>query len=249
MPEADHGRERRHRIAGAPLLAVVLVTVLVTLLLAWAATQGPGTVLSGDGPWERPTGAEPTSQGPDMVQTPDPQDQARTSTDPTHDLSWLGWLIQVAILVAVLLLAARVVVGLVRRWRDRRRPERSEDVEFDVLGSPERLARAFVEDAGTQQQELATGPPRNGIVAAWSRFELQAADLGANPHPWETSSEFTLRILDRIGADAGAVQRLAELFREARYSEHPMDEADRDAAAEALERIRLSLTGLLGGPR
>jgi hypothetical protein len=58
---------------------------------------------------------------------------------------------------------------------------------------------------------------------------------------WETSSEFTLRLLDLVAAEDRAVSRLAGLYREARFSEHPMTEAHRAAALEALAVIHAGL--------
>ena len=58
---------------------------------------------------------------------------------------------------------------------------------------------------------------------------------------WETSSEFTLRLLDRVSADPGAVARLEALYHEARFSTHEIDESRREAAVEALQAIHLSL--------
>jgi hypothetical protein len=59
--------------------------------------------------------------------------------------------------------------------------------------------------------------------------------------PWETSSEFTLRVLDRVSADTRAVVALAELYRDARHSRHEITEENRDRAAEALDVIHRSL--------
>jgi hypothetical protein len=51
-------------------------------------------------------------------------------------------------------------------------------------------------------------------------------------------------MLDRAGADSAAVTRLAELYREARFSEHELGEPDRQAALAALTTIRGSLGGV-----
>ena len=75
-------------------------------------------------------------------------------------------------------------------------------------------------------------------MACWERFEEQAERVGLARKPWETSSEFTLRLLDVVSADASAVSRLATLYREARFSEHEITEADRQQAVEALTQIR-----------
>jgi hypothetical protein len=88
---------------------------------------------------------------------------------------------------------------------------------------------------------LDEGEPRNAIVAAWERFELSSEDLGFGRRPWETSSEFVLRMLAVVRADHGAVMRLEALYREARYSTHPLGEDARDRARAALMDIQGSL--------
>ena len=90
-------------------------------------------------------------------------------------------------------------------------------------------------------QFMGGGHPRNAIVACWDRFEEQAERVRAARQPWETSSEFTLRLLDLVSADAAAVTRLEALYREARFSTHEIDESRRDSAIEALHAIHLSL--------
>ena len=88
-----------------------------------------------------------------------------------------------------------------------------------MLEGPRRLAEEIARDAAEQRRVLMEGSPRNAIVECWHRFEQQAAGAGLDRHPWETSSEFTLRMLDLVAADTGAVAELAVLYREARFSD------------------------------
>ena len=57
-------------------------------------------------------------------------------------------------------------------------------------------------------------------------------------------------MLDLVDADSAAVTRLAALYREARFSDHPLDESHRAAALAALDAIhaRLARHGS-GAPR
>ena len=48
-------------------------------------------------------------------------------------------------------------------------------------------------------------------------------------------------MLDLVGADHGAVGQLADLYREARFSDHPMTEDHRQEALAALDTIHGSL--------
>jgi hypothetical protein len=147
-----------------------------------------------------------------------------------------------------LLLVALVLCGLflVLRWigdrlLHRHHEARPERVYFDVLDDPEPLAEEIRADAADQLALLLGGSPRNAIVACWDRFEEQAERVHAARKDWETSSEFTLRLLERVSADAAAVNRLEALYHEARFSSHEIDESRREAAVEALRAIHSSL--------
>ncbi len=83
-------------------------------------------------------------------------------------------------------------------------------------------------------------------MECWHRFEELAESSGVRRLPWETSSEFTIRLLDRVSADEGAVGELAELYRDARYSRHEVGEDSRDRATAALDRIHRSLGSRTG---
>ena len=120
-------------------------------------------------------------------------------------------------------------------------PWASGAVDFDVLDDPEPLADEIRAVAVDQLALLLGGTPRNAIVACWDRFEEQAERVHAARKDWETSSEFTLRLLERVSADPGAVSRLEALYHEARFSTHEIDESRRQAAVEALQAIHLSL--------
>jgi hypothetical protein len=50
-----------------------------------------------------------------------------------------------------------------------------------------------------------------------------------------------MRVLDLVDAHEPAVSRLGALYREARFSEHDLTEADRQAAVEALDAIHRTI--------
>ena len=168
----------------------------------------------------------------------------QTPTEKAPPL-WVG------VLTGLLLAAAAAVAS--RSWRGslpwscgrsgRAASARSERtaVEFTVLDEPVRVARQVAADAGEQETLLREGDPRNAIVAAWHHFEVQGERAGVARRASETSSEYGLRILDLAEADDGAVNRLAELYREARFSDHPVTEEHRARALAALADVRRSL--------
>jgi hypothetical protein len=210
------------------------------VVLAWAATAGPVGVLSPSGrsrSFAPPTTAsvsEPTMGGPDLQ-------EAVRGRQPSYDLSWIGDLIAWALVLGVL---ALVVWGLryavLHRWR---RPTPPPTVDAEPL--PEtRAAAALVEDAHMRMAALEEGNPRNGIVRCWMRLEDAVADAGLPRSRHETSAEFTVRVLHVLDLDPRAIGRLAELYREARFSEHPLTEDARSAARDALARLQDDLAAV-----
>jgi hypothetical protein len=67
------------------------------------------------------------------------------------------------------------------------------------------------------------------------------ADAGLPRHVAETSAEFTTRVLASYSLDPSPVNELAALYREARFSVHPMEQADRDRALIALRHVHAAL--------
>ncbi|MBS2938984.1 DUF4129 domain-containing protein [Nocardioides sp. J2M5] len=248
-------------------LAVVACSAFV-VLAAWATLVGPDQVFTGPGP--RPaTALTPTTSciplpvrtaadGSETVVIPDDVDQrdyceppdtsvedARRmveGTDVPLVLKILVWTVEALIVLGMLAFVGWVLLALRDAWQRRAGREREPaDLDFETLSEPARLAAAMTEDARGQDELLRDGEARNAIVAAWARFEVQGARAGSPRQAWETSAEYTLRILDLVEADAGAVHRLASLYREARFSEHPITEEHREAALDALAEIRRTL--------
>jgi len=228
------------------VVAVLAATGLLLVLVTWAASIGPDRVVSGG--HIRPV--EPTS--PTASVTPsssaggDVFDQPRRHREPPAWQDALAFALELLTLGVALFLVVRLLGRLEKAWRQRRkRPRRgaaAEDVEFEVVGSARQVTEAITEDAQEQRTLLeVTGEPRNAIVECWHRFELQAGRAGAERRVWQTTSEFVLGVLDLVGADQGAVSELAELYREARFSDHPMTDDHRRRALEALDAVHRSL--------
>ena len=231
------------RASTLAVASVVGTALLVVVLAIWASAIGPGTVLRGHGP--SPDGT-PTATDSTASSSPD----AETPADEKHRAtpSWLGvvaFLASAAAAVAVVVLLPLLLRKGVRRWRTRRfrrrRRDAADDVEFEVIEPPARVAREILADADEQRRSLLEGAPRNAVVACWHRFETQAAAAGLERHVWETSSEYTMRVLDLVDAYEPAVSGLAALYREARFSDHDLTEAERQAALDALDTIHRTI--------
>lgn len=144
-------------------------------------------------------------------------------------------------ILQVLLVAAAVALAIAlwnRRPRLRWRRARSAD-NFELLDDLATLVQA---DAAAQRSALATGSPRNAIVACWLRLEKLTAQAGLEQHPSDTSEEFTTRVLKQFSVAPTAAEGLAALYREARFSTHDMGERERQAALDALDVLHDGLS-------
>jgi len=233
----------RPRVALVPVLLVAVVTGVALLVATLAASTGPTPVFDGSGP----TPDRISTIAPSETSTPTFSGEPESDVDRLLDeraggsLTWVGTVVRGLLLTLIVGALLMTLVVYARRGRRRRAVsalEEAHDPHVETVEAFAAVSSALVEDAAQQDAALREGSPRNGIVAAWLRFEQQAAGAGAPREDWETSSEFTLRFLGSVRADPEATARLAGLYRVARFSDHPVSEDDRAAAAEALRGIR-----------
>ncbi|WP_210440298.1 DUF4129 domain-containing protein [Nocardioides xinjiangensis] len=254
-----------NRTPAARAVVAVTGTCLLVVLLAWATLLGPDQVFTGPGPRPATTTTTascippPVGTDDDGTAVPAPEDPAGReacdvpagSADGTQEVVerppplWvqvLAWLLLAALVAGVAALVLWLLATVLREVRVRRaRTEERSAVGFAVLDEPVRVAEQVAADAAEQDAVLRDGDPRNAIVAAWHRFEVQGERAGVARRPSETSSEYAVRILDIADADTGSVSRLAQLYREARFSDHPVTESHRAEALAALAVLRNSL--------
>jgi hypothetical protein len=233
------------RRASALALGFSLAGVLlIVLLIGVAAGIGPSGLVHGtphDSIFHAPPPPTPSSSATTPA-APQGNGQLPHGQSDIPGAAVIGTILRIALALWLLSLIWR---GL--RWlAEELAARRSRDpvpvvVDFDVLDDPTPLVEEMRRDADAQLELLLGGTPRNAIVACWERFEEQAERVGLARRPWETSSEFTLRVLDVVSADAAAVSRLAALYREARFSEHEITEDNRQQALEALDRVRSTI--------
>jgi len=227
--------EPQARLSPAALLPTGVVLGL--LVLVWAASTGPVSLFHDSGRrfvFKPP----PPPVTPDSTEVPGRTLREVTrDVRPVADLSWLGNLIAVAVLLGVcvgIFLALRAL--WLRRWRP---PEPVEEVEFEVL--PDQVVSVLQQDAAARVDAVEQGSPRNGIVACWLRLQEALSDAGLRPAAAETSTEYVVRVLRSLDLDPRATGELAALYREARFSEHELGEEQRVRARAALEVLNRDL--------
>ncbi|MFC6705980.1 DUF4129 domain-containing protein [Flexivirga alba] len=176
---------------------------------------------------------DPTPSGATAWRSPNPAAQHGAHTLGVAILDILFGLV----LLGLLWLLVAVALSVIRRWQHRSRTTQQgalAEVDDAVLD-------AVTEAAGRQQQRILEGAPSNAVVACWVDLEQAVAQVGVERRPSETSAELTIRVLDALDVDRRALRTLGALYREARYSAHPLTEQDRASAQRALTTLHRSL--------
>ncbi len=218
---------------------IVVAAALTSLLFASVSTSG-GVDLWIEPQWSPSLpDVEPAEIDIEAREVPIEQLTANDDGSALVIPDWVQAVLRVLLATAGIMLAVlAVVTAWRRRPRLRWRRLASGDGDFEVLPD---VASAIVDDAATQRSLLNRGTPRNAIVQCWLRLEHEVADVGLPRRPADTSVEFTERVLARYSVEPGAIHELAALYREARFSEHALDESARRAALVALDQLHESL--------
>lgn len=228
---------RRIVIVACLLLAVATVVAATSSGLEWRDTT---TVAER----ETPASPDPATGGGDERDTlPTPADPAGDREKGSFRLTLAG-VISALLLLAAAVLAVAVVARLRLVLRRRRRRDDTglrgpPGVPMVVEPYGEEVARVIDQ----QVEAIAHGSPRNAIVAAWVALEHAAEHAGVPRFPTDTSTELAARTLGSHVIDPAAMDRLAALYREARFSPHELTERHRASARECLERLRAQLRG------
>jgi hypothetical protein len=83
--------------------------------------------------------------------------------------------------------------------------------------------------------------PRRAVIATYARMERGLAASGVNREPADTPLEYLSYILAAHRVSERAACRLTELFEQAKFSDHVIDEDIRREAIAALEAVKAEL--------
>ncbi|KGN35024.1 hypothetical protein N802_01375 [Knoellia sinensis KCTC 19936] len=219
---------------------------LTLLLAAWVSGSGPISAFT------TPTLSEPTEdEFGELVEgdTGDNRmggvDAGRTAEASDAVVAFVAWTLRVLLVVIVVVVAALLMAAILRRLRrDPVTPK--EEVEAPVL--PDVLLAGLRES----EAQLDRGTSEEAVINAWLTLERTALEVGIPDDASRTPSELVAAVLGEYDVDRPSIDRLASLYREARFSVHPIGEGHREAARESLKRVRQELTRPLmamGGSR
>ncbi len=136
----------------------------------------------------------------------------------------------------VVLLIAAVLLSI--WWARRQRPSVTAKPDSFIAEDPESLREA-VESGRTALRAL--DDARAAIIACYVAMEASLAQRGAARGIADTPDELLTRATGQGVVRGTAAVRLTALFYEARFSSHPLDPGQRDAAGQALDELAATL--------
>ncbi|MEU0497013.1 DUF4129 domain-containing protein [Mycobacterium sp. NPDC006124] len=226
----DWLRENR----GGPTWRVVLTgsAVVLGVLLAFALlsrfTAGPGDDAAGAG--APPPASEAAPPGADAG-----GDAATLPEDPDTGTSLLGYFYAATGVFVVVLVVGTVVAARRRAPLPPGAP--SPRPSGDATGAGAK-SLALAAEVGLAEVEDLSREPRKAIIACYAAMERQLSLLpDAAPRDFDTASEVLARAVEHQALAPDSATRLVDLFEEARFSPHVMDEGHRDAAVAVLTTV------------
>ena len=216
-------------------LALAIGWLLLVMLLMRLGVGAPGDQSPSGSPTIADPGSAPTTTNPVPRQPHSPD-------DPGPNV--VGYLVP-----PMLILMALIVVGTAVASRRQRSAATSWAADGEVpevpaqAGAAESLARAA--EVGLAEIGDLTREPREAIIACYAAMEGELTHVpGAVPLDCDTPSEVLARAVDHHALHADSATQLVELFEEARFSPHVMNEGHRDVAVAALRLVLADLRSM-----
>ena len=227
-PGPAHAR-RRPGLSLLALAAALVAALAAVVVGAHVQPDGHGTAVSG----HYTIGTAPPGTLAPPSGTPSVERQLHSNS--------LEGIAGIVLFTAYVLGALAIVLALVRfLLRLFRRPKRG--THLARVAGGELAAPDLVEQMTTAVDEAidaldAGGPAADAIILCWQRLVSAAEQAGAPPLPSDTPEETINRVFAAGRVHADPLRTLAELYREARFSQHVMGPAEVAAARAALRAI------------
>jgi hypothetical protein len=213
-------------------LGLIIAWLVLVLLLMRVGVLGPV---------EQPSSGPGTVPDPTTTPPSDSETQPPPSTPPEPGTNLIGYLVPPMLILMVL-----IVVGTAIASRRQRRGATPYPVVTDVTEgqatttATESLARAA--ELGLAEIGDLSREPREAIIACYAAMERELTRVpGAVPQDCDTPTEVLARAVDHNALHADSAIQLVELFEEARFSPHVMNEGHRDVAVGVLRLVLAEL--------
>jgi uncharacterized membrane protein len=211
-------------------LGVIVAWLLIAMLLTrlWAphvVTPSPHTP---------DTSAPPPAHG--NAQPPPQQHPQNNSGD------MFGILLATTVPMLLIIVAGRVILAR-RRWRAST-PGTIADDHSESAAPPPKPSESLVRAAELGLAEIGdlNREPREAIISCYAAMERELATVpGAAPQDFDTPTEVLVRAVEHQALHADNAVQLVNLFEEARFSPHVMNESHREVAVQILRLVLAEL--------
>jgi hypothetical protein len=216
-------------------LAVIVAWLLIAMLLAHLLVPHD---VNPSAPPPEPT-TSPSAHGT----APPPKQNPQNNTG-----DMLGILLASSVPMFLIILAGAVI-----NFRRRHRKATPGTVADDhvVPRAPARRSESLVRAAEVGLAEMTdlNREPREAIIACYAAMERELANVpGAIPQDFDTPTEVLARAREHHALHADNAVQLVDLFEEARFSPHVMNEGHREVAVRVLRLVLDELAAPAGTP-
>ncbi len=214
------------------LIGLVLIAawlLIATLLVHYLVPHRVDPSVPGPAPAAPPSGRP---GGPPAQQQQHP---------PNNAGDMFGVLLAGAIPMMLVIVAGSVVMAR-RRWRAATPPLGADDPVESPAPAPRAESLARAAEVGLAEIGDLSREPREAIIACYAAMERELANVpAAAPQDFDTPTEVLVRAVEHHALRADNAERLVNLFEEARFSPHVMNEEHREVAVNVLRLVLAEL--------
>ena len=161
-----------------------------------------------------------------------------TKRKPQNDPGDMVGILLASAVPLFLIVVAATIINTRRRWR-RPSPGDNADGPGETRAATKRsdsLVRAA--EVGLAEMADLSREPREAIIACYAAMERELANVpGAVPQDFDTPTEVLARAVEHHALHADNAVQLVNLFEEARFSPHVMNEGHREVAVRVLQLV------------
>jgi Domain of unknown function (DUF4129) len=209
-------------------LVVIVAWLLVVMLLVRVVPHGVA-----------PSPQTPDTSAPPAHVHPQPPPQPQHPQNNNGDM--LGILLATTIPMLLIIVVGTAIMSR-RRWKAFI-PSTSADDHFKSP-TPAPRSESLVRAAELGLAEIGdlSREPREAIIACYAAMERELANVpGAAPQDFDTPTEVLVRAVEHHALHADNAAQLVNLFEEARFSPHVMNEGHRQVAVNVLRLVLAEL--------
>jgi hypothetical protein len=205
-------------------LVLILVWLLIVTLMIRFVMPHPAT----------PAAPNPPSNAPPSGHAGAPPPQQRP---PNNTGDMFGVLLAGAIPMMLVIVAGSVIMSR-RRWRAPTPATIAGEDSEPPAPTPRSESLARAAELGLAEMGDLSREPREAIIACYAAMERELANVpGAAPQDFDTPTEVLVRAVEHHALHADNAVQLVNLFEEARFSPHVMNEGHREVAVNVLRLV------------